>query len=235
MNFNLKRLILCGAFTLGAISGGVVIASQSRNPDQKTADAKLMPRAIATDSGMRSKQVEISTTYASVTRDEMLSKADAIFVGRVAEITPALWNQNSGEYWEDADDSALPYHQVKLDVLNPLVNTKKGQQVVVTVLGSGPVGELWAKEQQVIGTADYRFQVGTKGVFFVKKGQIGWLEPTGKTQLRPVLAFMGSPTLSYLVEKNGVFLSEDSSEPPYPLEYLIARLKAMGRQIVHRE
>ncbi|MFN8439605.1 MAG: hypothetical protein U0175_02490 [Caldilineaceae bacterium] len=76
-------------------------------------------------------------TYAPVSFGEISDQATAIFVGKVTAISPAQWNQDSGEYWcndKDAENmSCFVFSYLEIDVLEPIVDDM-GLEAQVKVL-----------------------------------------------------------------------------------------------------
>lgn len=156
------------------------------------AERTQQPDTVVTDGDER--LANFKASYADVPIDEQIEQADIIFAGTVTNISKTLWNQDSGEYWEEEIEGithrALPYYTIELKVSRPIFNAQEGETVVVTQVGISPL------EKQVQGT-EYGIaglQVGSKVVIFVRHAEMGWRD--GK---KPILGLMSGPTRSYFL------------------------------------
>jgi hypothetical protein len=151
--------------------------------------------------------LDVDVTYQALSFDQMATQAGAILAGRVTRISPTLWNQDSGEYWEEVtvdaagletSNGALPYYEIELEVSDPIVDTLgldaqigAGQPVVLTVIGMNPDED----PDTAVGVAamtsmdgEARLRVGDSVVAFAEPTRMTWRSGT-----RPILAPMGAP------------------------------------------
>lgn len=163
-------------------------------------------------------EITFSAEYLEVSEDEMMQKADAIFVGRVLHISETLWNQDSGLPW-NADDggrgtTALPLHEVELEVEKTLADQiGLGKKTVLTVLGNSP----WALSDE----AHHGLLPGDRAVIFARAADLAWRE----TGTRPVLQLVGVPSQAHLVEEGqGLFYRQGQPENPRTLDELEPRI-----------
>jgi hypothetical protein len=102
------RLTLVGALVVGLLAGVTLAFLQARIQEQE--------ESTPPDTTIEIKQLY---SYISLTREEMIDRAQIIFVGKVTSIPPTQWNQDSGEAWADG----LMLHYIELEVLEPIVDT----------------------------------------------------------------------------------------------------------------
>jgi len=213
--------IIAGVLIAGVTIGSAIAFFEARSEDQPV-------------------HVSMDFCYAAISREEMIDQADLIFVGRVVNITPARWNQESGEYWdedetEDPYDTALLYHEIELAILRPVVDSiGVGEKAVITVLGNSPVGPQPEMpglringRPVIIEEADspvHDLKVGDQVLVFAEQGEIAWREEG----MRPVLTLMGYPQDSYVVQgEDGLYhFWRPDREPPLSLEALLAQIAA---------
>ena len=157
------------------------------------------------------------SSYAGLTRDEMLAEADAIIIGEVVAVTPAQWNQDSGKPWKQSGFASIPYHELEVRIIEPLYDTLdlKGH-VRITVLGASPTGTV---DPSIIldSPPAHKLVKGQKAMFFLVKRELAWRGPENAQQQskRPIIRLVGQPDLSYLIqEADGLYHSTDPSEKP---------------------
>ncbi|GAB4582105.1 MAG: hypothetical protein Fur0022_48600 [Anaerolineales bacterium] len=116
-------------------------------------------------------------SMAAYSREELIDRSEAIFVGKVLAISPTFWNQDSGEYWYE-DGVGLQLHTIELEVLQPIVNTIGIEKLVkIYVLGPSPVDGGMALENDTTvqqGGAEYELTVGDQVIFFASRRDIAW-------------------------------------------------------------
>lgn len=164
-------------------------------------------------------QVHTETTYADVAFSDRVAQADLIVVGKVTNISQTLWNQDSGEYWEEtsADGSTLitgiSYYTIDIEVNQSVVADVAAATVAVTAIGENTlVGEAASSEQ------NDQLKVGDEVVVFAQKSEMAWRE----NGTRSILQLMGIPNESYLIKgEDGLYHSVNSSVPAISLEDLI--------------
>lgn len=168
-------------------------------------------------------QLSIETSYADVAINEQIEQADIIFAGRITGISETLWNQDSGEYWEEIvkDEveetlhTALPYYTIEFAVVQPIINVQKGETLVVTVIGTSPL------EKQQAEDSEYSLRVGSEVVMFVRHSEMAWRDGQ-----RPILQLMSAPEKSCFVRGNdGLYQTAHQGERRLSLEELIIRIE----------
>lgn len=171
----------------------------------------------------------VEMTYANVPFEEMLTEANVIVAGKIADIGKTMWNQDSGAYWEevikDANGEttihALPYYEVTIlpeRLLADSLGISDGQ-LVVTVLGTSPTDHQPTAQ-------DFNLQSGDEIIAFVRQGEIAWWNgkviydtetSSFESGRKPVLLFMGNPANSYLLKgQDGLYqlpVTEQQSGP----------------------
>lgn len=209
--------IVAGVLIAGVTLGSVIVSLKARPENQPV-------------------RVSMDFCYAVMTREEMIDQADLIFVGKVVNITPTRWNQDSGEYWDEDEtpesDSDLMYHEIELAILQPIVDRLgAGEKVVITVLGNSPVGpqpEVRIHGQPVIiedaDSPAHDLKVGDQALIFAEQREIAWRGGG----MHPVLTLMGYPQDSYLIQgEDGLYhFWRSDLEPPLSLEELLAQIEA---------
>ena len=160
--------------------------------------------------------------YDSLSFAEMTDNADAIAVGKVTDISPVQWNQDSGEYWgaEPGDGmSARPLRYITVDVVKPIVEfDNMGQSLKITTLTDSV---LLDEKNNVInqGEMEQGLQSGDQVVVFVRQTELAWRDGT-----RPATMLMGTPTQSYFkFGADGLYHGELLQEP-LDLETLIQKI-----------
>src|SRR5690606_34745516 len=118
------------------------------------------------------------TSYDEVPLDQMLAEAEAIFIGDVISITPAKWNQDSGQYWYEEGKLALPFHEIEIATTQVLFDSIGiGKDVVITVLGASPVGSM-DRAIEITGDVAHSLQAGDEAIFFVVERELAWQNET---------------------------------------------------------
>ena len=178
--------------------------------------------------GAEQAQLFSGASYADVAIDEQIEQADIMFAGTVTNISKTLWNQDSGEYWEEVvkDEGgetlhiALPYYTIELMVDQPIINAQEGETLVVTVVGTNPLEEQRADSK-------YSLRVGSKVVMFIRRSEMAWRD--GK---QPILQLMSAPEKScFLCGNDGLYRTAHVNEKEVSLGELIARI-AQKRPVV---
>jgi len=192
-----KRIWLAGTVAvLGLAATGIL--AQSGRMAREDAQAAVVP-------------LDTDVTYQALTFDELANQAGAILAGRVTRISPTLWNQDGGAYWEtvvtDAQgletiDAALPYYEIELAVSESIVDALgldarigAGQPVVLTVIGMSPDEDPDTASAEAMTVADgkSRLRVGDAVVAFAEPARMAWRDGS-----RPILALMGEPEQAYV-------------------------------------
>jgi len=183
---------------------------------------------ILTACGVGQPHPSFQASFANVAIDEQIEKADIILAGRITNISKTLWNQDSGEYWEEVVEDeisetryvALPYYTIELAVERPIVNAQKDDTLVVTVIGMSP-------SEGKHADSELSLQVGSEVVMFIRHSEMAWRE--GK---RPILQLMSSPEKSgFLRGRHGLYETAHLQEEKASLDELIARI-AQKRPVV---
>ncbi|MCX7680847.1 MAG: hypothetical protein N2508_02580 [Anaerolineae bacterium] len=229
MSYRLKSR-LAGALIVGLILGlGATFlgaCSENRDGDAPSVEGNTPVR------------VEFEAEYIALTREQMIDQADLIFLGEVSHISPTRWNQDSGEYWDDDEtrdlyDTALPYHEIELIVIQPIVDAVGvEEQVIITVLGNSPVGpepQTGGFTVIVAGAPSHDLKVGDRVVVFARQGEIAW-----RGGMRPAILLMGVPRDSYLIQgEDGLYHHRQPDvEEPVSLEALSAHIARRRETLV---
>ena len=151
-------------------------------------------------------------SFVSIGREEMIDQSDAIFLGRVTDISPTRWNQDSGEEWVDSESgSGLQYHTIEFEMFERFVDTLGlGRQVTITALGISPLE----------GSADHDLQLGDQAVIFAVARDLAWRGGT----TRPIVRLTNAPTESYYIQKDDGLYQGRWNEDSVSLEALIGRV-----------
>lgn len=171
--------------------------------------------------------VHYESTYAYVSLSDQIQNAGAVFLGSVTSISPAQWNQDSGEFWQEEGLTTLPYHQVLVTVKRSLFDKLGlGNQVTITVIGGSPAGTSPTAKVVVAPEPDHTLKVGDEMIFFVGKSVLAWRGGTPENQAtRPVILFSAYPRFAYLKkEADGLYRSENPEEQEISMDDLIGRL-----------
>lgn len=166
--------------------------------------------------------VRSEASYLEVTSDDLIMQADASFVGHIVSISPAQWNQDSGEYWEEEGAATVAYHEIEVTVVQTLVDTiGLAPQITLTVVGNSPTGSRQSPGVAMASDVDHSLQVGDQAIFFVQQGHMAW-----RGGMRPVISLIGYPRTSYLIrQRDALYHSERPGEAPISLEALITKIR----------
>jgi hypothetical protein len=147
-----------------------------------------------------------------------LAATEAAFLGEIIDISPTHFNQDSGEYYEDA----LAIHTVTYRVIEPIVDEiGLGPEVTLTSTAGSPVdgGEVEVAEGNVrcYGvTVAHEFEVGQEMVVLAGRRELPW-HLAGQ---REVLAFATWPPYSYFSSEEGLYQRAFTELPPMTLDEL---------------
>ncbi|NUM47132.1 MAG: hypothetical protein HUU38_20730 [Anaerolineales bacterium] len=139
--------------------------------------------------------VETEGDYVIFPLDYMIDISNAIFIGKVINISPTRWNQDSGEFWigSSPEQVALQLHNLELDMVQPIVDTlglSKQVQVIVPT-----VGDFDANERTVY------MKEGDQVLFFALRTEIAW-----RDGMQTVLRQTNAPLYSYFtLGKDGFY------------------------------
>lgn len=206
-----RRVLLLSSVFLVALTFGLVAFSYQGE------------QAAASTPTAKSRVYEFEASYMGLSRDQMIKEAGAIFVGEVVSLSPARWNQDSGEYWQEGALTTLPYHEVQVKVVQPLVDTVGlGAEAKITVLGGSPAGSIQTGELSIANQPEHTLQVGDQSVFFVVKREMAWRGGTAEKQAtQPILRLVAMPKQSYLTRKNdGLYHVTEGTDAPLSLDTL---------------
>ncbi|NJO81879.1 MAG: hypothetical protein HC828_03250 [Blastochloris sp.] len=212
------KLGILAFFVVGLVGGLIVVVVTSGEP------VSVVP-TTASATGV-TEQFGFSASYEALTRGQMITQSDAIFVGQVEDIAPAQWNQDSGEHWESDEASALLYHTIEVQVLRSIVDTLDLRDTVtVTVLGNSPMSTN-ETSSTIRSEAEHTMQIGEQYIFFVVERHLAWKSDTSNhEEKRPTIRFITGPSISYLkrldtnttnntLDDETLFTAEDPNEPP---------------------
>lgn len=149
-------------------------------------------------------------SYIGLTDKETINQADAIFLGKIANISPTRWNQDSGELWDDG----LLIHEIEFEVIQPIVDTVGlDNRATITMLGNSPLDENAGH--------DLDFKVGEQAVVFVRETDLAWREGGS----RRILEFIGDPIDAYYRQRGNGLYQGRPGKAPVSLEELTARIE----------
>lgn len=142
----------------------------------------------------------VDLLYQSISREKAVRSSQVIVRGFVGDVSDTMWNQSSGEYWEeDTPDgtllSAIPFYTVRIDPIESLLTDQGriGETVTLTILGESPLAHEGSSP----------FEIGGEVVVFAERGRIAWRKGTKR-----VIQLVGAPEESILVlDKGGSFYS----------------------------
>jgi hypothetical protein len=155
--------------------------------------------------------VSFETSSVYFTRAELMTQADLIFAGKVLDISPTRWNQDSGEYWTETTEdgvsadgekltttySAWPVYEIRMAVDQPIVDkVGVGQEVVLTLLGKSPIDDdvLNSNGESVqIDAESVALQNGQELIVFASQEELAWRDAS-----RPIELITGSDGTSYV-------------------------------------
>lgn len=177
--------------------GGAALLALALMPARDAASTAALPR------------VDVGVVSQSLSFEDMARSSDLILDAQVSRISPTLWNQDGGAYWEETVvDSAgletiqvaLPYYEVELVAGRAIVDTQglaaaTDQPLVLTIVGMSPMDAAQESDEgvMVFGLGEAALSPGQNGIFFVQQGSLAWRD--GQRQvLRPT----GAPAQSYL-------------------------------------
>lgn len=130
-----------------------------------------------------------SSIYATPAFDMLVDQSDIVFAGRVVNISPTIWNQDSGERW--VDGGAFEYHTLQFEMSQYVVD-RIGMRVGTS--GEAATIEIVVLEPSPLDSGakyGYGLSVGDTAVVFARKTNIFWR--SGEKQ---VLEIMSAPTYS---------------------------------------
>jgi hypothetical protein len=105
--------------------------------------------------------VEVHLDYGIMPFEQIIENSQAIFLGKVTDISGTSWNQDDGTYW----GGGLPVYSIQAEVLQPIVDTLgMPEQVTVTQVGYSPLEHGPAAS----------LAAGQRAVFFVVQVDIAW-------------------------------------------------------------
>ena len=179
MNIKTKIAIqLVGLLILGFLFGAILFVPSVGNT---VSNAGSPPRSVG-----------FEASYEDLVLDGRISRADSIFVGQVAAITPARFNQDNGEYWQQDAYTAMPYHTLEVTVVRSLADKLNlGNKITITVLGGSTAGSIQSGDVKVGLTSEHTLRVGDRAVFFVWRRNLAWRGTDTPLTTRPVNMLMG--------------------------------------------
>ncbi len=168
--------------------------------------------------------VTISSSYPLLSFEEVIDLSDAIVLGRILDISSTMWNQDSGEFWDDrsSEISALPYYQIFLEVIDPISDTLSiPEKFVVTEIGISPVDNQFGSEDTgskiQFRTSEGFEQIGDVGIVFLKKADIAWRDGS-----IGVLSYTTDPVKSFLPSSSeGLFNTKQNGDEWLSYEEII--------------
>ncbi|MFN8439603.1 MAG: hypothetical protein U0175_02480 [Caldilineaceae bacterium] len=163
-------------------------------------------------------------TWAYLSFNELANQATAIFLGKVTAISPAQWNQDSGEYWDDSGSTsaALVLHYIEIEVQEPLIdNIGLEKQVKLPTLSEYYLVDekLNVIEEKLPRRHD--LVAGDQAVFFIDKTELAW-----RGGVRPVLYLATYPGQSYFKLGGEGLYHGELLEGAFTLDELKAKILA---------
>jgi len=161
-------------------------------------------------------KVDVDVAYQALNFEQMATQAGAVIVGEVTRVSPTVWNQDGGTFWEEtvtdaqgreSSNTALPYYEVELKVAEPIVDTvgvakaaAAGRPVVLTVIGMNPAEDpdTAAAGGVLSGDGATGLAAGQSIVVFAERTRMAWRSGT-----RPILQLMGEPQHAYFTVASG--------------------------------
>jgi hypothetical protein len=131
-------------------------------------------------------RVESHVDYVALPFDELVKTSDVIIVGKVVELTPSGWNQDSGEYWAGGSQ----YHTIRFEVSQFIVDKieASSQKTVEIMIGGRSIAE---------GNQDYSLKVGDEVIAFAGLVDLAW-----KGRTKSMLQISTTPSLAFFVRQN---------------------------------
>lgn len=163
--------------------------------------ASCSPSPAPTENGSETISVDLEAEQIFLSREAMFEEADIIFVGKVTNISPTKWNQDSGEYWQEVTEegltengesattthSAWPVHELEVAVGQAIVDEVGiDEKVTLTLLGKSPVDSNQADDGQNVqieGDATHAIQLGDEILVFAVQTEIAWRDPNRPIEL----------------------------------------------------
>lgn len=180
-------------------------------------------------------KVETQASYISLTYEQLIKGADIIFVGKLTNISPSKWNQDSNEYWEDDSSPRLAtpiqLHTLQFDVSRLIIDkigVESQKTIEVTVLGPSLMD----------GNTDYNLSIGENVIVFARRTDLIWRDG----QTRPITEIVTAPSFAFFTESindgrfngqvihdlgKGNFATENIS---LPLPDLILQIQSIAQQ-----
>lgn len=182
-------------------------------------------------------------SYALEPREEMIKTADVIFAGRVTDISPTQYNQDSGEYWEqttveeglETTHTALPVFTIEMTVDEVWVDEVGLEETaVLTQVGYKPIDVTDpvldpGETDQTEPSSDWQLQIGDEIIAFVVQREIAWWDGQPVRAIpyedgfsfevgrREVLRFANAPADTYLLRQaDGRYASLPGASEPWP-------------------
>jgi hypothetical protein len=184
-------------------------------------------------------RVDVGVVHQTLSFEDMVRGSDIILDARIARISPTLWNQDGGAYWEETVvDSAgletiqvgLPYYEVELDAGQTIIDAQglaaaTDQPLVLTIVGMSPMDKAHDGDAgvMVFGLGESALAEGQQGLFFVQQSSLAWRD--GERQvLRPT----GAPAQSYLATKaDGQLFNPAAEIAPSSQDEIVSRILAI--------
>lgn len=188
-----SRPTMCAYYKYGK-TWGRSLETDDKNAVSVHYDAATATAPFLESGGGDEGGIIVDFSYEEMTLPERIEAADSVVRGTVLDVSPTLWNQDSGLYWEETlfDDvgettrTALPYYEVEVSVSDlPLSFRRMGKSVVVTVLGMSPIDNPFS---------DFSIAAGDDIVLFARDGAIAWKDGKRREVFMPV----GDPHASFL-------------------------------------
>lgn len=114
-----ESIVILMAVLLLLLGACTAVSSSPPSPTPPTPTLSATPIPYITRTFNQDVQGHIIMDYEFLTREQMIEQADAIFGGTVQTVSPVMWNQDSGEYWEIEIEDIVPEEQVVIEEVGP--------------------------------------------------------------------------------------------------------------------
>jgi hypothetical protein len=162
-------------------------------------------------------QVIQSASYGEISLEQMYQQADFIFIGKIINISPTQWNQDSGEAWNDeatTGETGLQVHTFEIEPIQSIVgNLEQEGKVQITVLGSSPTDS---------SHADHDLKVGVQVMLFAQKREIAW-----RDGMKTIIGLMGAPSYSYFTLGEDGLYSGALLTQPMALQEILTQISSL--------
>ena len=140
-------------------------------------------------------RVEQHASYGVLPYEQLINRADVVFSGKLLNVSPSKWNQDSGKYWSDESAlrtaTPLQFHTLQFAVSEFIIDkigAKSQETIEVVIIGPSPLD----------GNADYSLSTGDYVVVFAGKTEMIWQGG----QMRPIIEVLTAPEFAFFVQSS---------------------------------